>query len=271
MVVGRGPHEITVVPELNKAYVTNYEGDPSVSIIDIISRREIYRSSLRRMDRPHGIIPSHDGKWLYLTIEANLAVLQMDPRNGEPLQTIETGQRFTHMLVASKDGKRLYTSNLGSGNVSVIDLTTNGVLRHIATGNGTEGIALTPDGRELWVTNRSEETVAIIDTVSLEVIETFEVAGFPIRVEIGPNGEVAVISSAEAAQVSIIDVKSRRLLARVDVGEFPVGIEIGPASRRAYIGNSRSGSISVIDLLGFKVIDEVKLGRGPDGMAYYSR
>lgn len=57
MVVGRGPHEITVVPELNKAYVTNYEGDPSVSIIDIATHQEIYRSSLRRVDRPTALSP----------------------------------------------------------------------------------------------------------------------------------------------------------------------------------------------------------------------
>jgi len=266
--VGRGPHEITILPTLNRAYVTNYEGSPSISIIDINSRREIYRSSLRHLERPHGIVPSHDGKWLYITVEANLAVLQMDPRNGEPLQTIETGQRFTHMVVASPVGKRLYTSNLGSGNVSVIDLTSNQLIQHIETGNGTEGIALTPDGTELWVTNRASDTVSILNTQSLEVFATITVEGFPIRVEISPDGSIAVVSSAEAGEVTIIDVSSKQALARVGVGEFPVGVEISPDSQRAFIGNSRSGSISVIDLLNYQVTNVVKFGRGPDGMAY---
>jgi YVTN family beta-propeller protein len=269
--VGRGPHEIIIVPGLGRAYVTNYEGSPSVSIIDINSRREIYRSSLRRMDRPHGIVPSHDGKWLYITIEANLAVLQMDPRNGEPLQTIETGQRITHMIVASPDGSRLYTSNLGSGNVSVIDLSSKSVIKQIATGNGTEGIALTPDGKELWVTNRASDSISIIDSDLLDVIETFEVTGFPIRVEISPDNHFAVISSAEAGQVTIVDVATRQQMAQLKVGNFPVGIEITPDSKWAYIGNSRSGTVSVVDLLNSRVSGEIKVGQGPDGMAFISQ
>ena len=265
--VGRGPHEVAVAPALGRAYVSNYEGGLSISIIDLNTHREWQRIRLRRHESPHGIVMSPDGL-LYITVEANRAVLEMDPSNGEPLRTLQTNQRTTHMVVVSQDGRRLYTTNLGSGNVTVIDVDTGDIVQHIPTGNGTEGIALTPDGSELWITNRAADSISIIDTATLSIIETFEVTGFPIRVEISADGTRAVVSSAQAGVVTIIDVVSRNPLAQLEVGDFPVGIEITPDSSRAFVGNSRSGSVSVIDLQRLQVVDEINVGSGPDGMAF---
>jgi YVTN family beta-propeller protein len=266
--VGRGPHEVVAIPELNRAYVSNYEGDASISIIDLDRRREYLRSGLRRHGGAHGLAVSPNGSLLYITVEANLGVLEMDTKTGEPYRTLSTDQRITHMVAVSPDGGLLYTTNLGSGNVSVLDLATGEVLGHIATGNGTEGIALNSEGSQLWITNRGNDTVSIIDTHSLQIIDSIKVEGFPIRVAISPDGTRAVVSCAKTGDVKIIDASTREVLASIKTGEFPVGVEISPDGNRVFVANSGSGTVSVIDLQGLRVIRELDVGTAPDGMAF---
>lgn len=265
--VGRGPHEVAAVPALRRAYVANYEGG-TISVIDLDTRTEERRIELDPYSRPHGIMGSPDGTSVYVTVEANQAVIEMDAATGEILRSLKTGQEVTHMLAVGPDEERLYTTNLGSGNVTVIDLAEETVVTHIPTGEGTEGIALTPDGSELWITNRAEDTVSIIDTETLEVTTTFDVEGFPIRAYMTPNGSRAVVSSARAGGVTIFDVEQREQLARLETGAAPIGVQITPDGSHAFVGNSRDGTVSVIDLEALNVVDQIALGEGPDGMAF---
>jgi YVTN family beta-propeller protein len=63
------------------------------------------------------------------------------------------------------DGSRVYVSNGGDANVSVIDTATNQVVATIAAGQRPWNMALTPDGAKLYVANGRSNSVSVIDTV----------------------------------------------------------------------------------------------------------
>jgi len=264
--VGRGPHEVAVHPTEPVAYVANYEGEGSISIIDLKDRTERERVMLEPGSRPHGIQVDASGSAVYVTAEGLQAVLELDPDTGTVQRTMSTDQEGTHMLALGE--QHIYTTNIGSGNATVLNRSDGDVAAHVDTGEGAEGLAITPDGSEVWISNRSDDSVSIIDPETLEVVDTFAVEGFPLRIYMTPDGRTALLSCARANEVAIVDVETREVTERLPTGDTPVGIQITPDGTEAFVGNMSGGSVTLLDLEARTVSETIALGSGPDGMAF---
>ena len=66
----------------------------------------------------------------------------------------------------------------------------------IATGAGSEALALTPDGHELWVAARADGTLAVVDTATACVKARLPLPGVPIRIAMTPDGRTALVTCA---------------------------------------------------------------------------
>src|SRR5205823_11302887 len=113
--------------------------------------------------RPHGIV-FQDGK-VYFTAEQNKLIARVDAESGRVDWLLGTGQNATHMLLFSKDGQKIFTSNIASDSISVIEHVqgpqewTETVVQ---VGKGPEGFDVSPDGRELWAANSRDGSVSIV-------------------------------------------------------------------------------------------------------------
>ena len=96
---------------------------------------------------------------LWLTTEGSRHVVRLDPRQRSIISAVETGQAVTHMVVRAEKWNRVYTSNIGSGTVTAVDAVRSSVIRHIPTGEGAEGLDVSPGGDYAYVTNRSAGTL----------------------------------------------------------------------------------------------------------------
>ncbi len=266
---GRGPHELVVTPDGKWAYVANYEGPgDSLSLIDVASREEVKKIPLKPYFGPHGIAVSKDGSKVYATCERTQCVIELDTKKQEVGRAFETSQKGTHMLVLTPDEKKIFTANMGSGTVSVIDLEKGESVATIKTGAECEGIDITPDGKEVWASNRAEDTISIIDASSHEVVATVPCEGFPIRVKITPKGDLALVSCARRNELAVFDVAERKLIKRMPTGTTPVGILIEPEGKRAFVANTRSHKVIVLDLQTLEIAGSISAGNTPDGLAW---
>ncbi len=266
---GRGPHELVASPDGKWAYVANYEGPgDSLSLIDVAGRKEVKKIPLEPYFGPHGITASKDGSKVYATCERTRCVIELDTKKQKIARSFKTGQNGTHMLVLTPDEKQIFTSNMGSGTVSVIDLEKGESVATIKTGQECEGIDITPDGKEVWAGNRAEDTISIIDASSHEVIATVSCEGFPIRVKITPNGDRALVSCARRNELAVFDVEERKLIKRISTGTIPVGILIEPNGERAFVANTRSHKVIVFDLQTLEIVGAISAGNTPDGLAW---
>lgn len=281
---GQGPHEVAVSPDGRTAYVANYgmfavfrEGQRqdhpgnTISVIDLDRRAVRDTFDLGAYTKPHGLWVSKDGQLLWATCEGAQAVLELDAATGAIRKAWKTEQDVSHMLVPTPDEKKLYIANIRSGSVTVIERATDRV-RSLATGEGAEGIDVTPDGREVWVTNRGAHTVAVIATADDSIVTRFESGGqMPIRVKFTPSGREAWISNARSNTVTVFDVRERRLLATVEVGAVPVGIQMTPDGRRAFVANTNDDQVTLLSIADRKVLKAFAPGNEPDGMAWVRR
>jgi mxaJ protein len=84
--------------------------------------------------QPIGIVFSHDGKRAFVALGRAKLVAEVDPSTLKIVRTFPVGWRAWN-LALSADGKRLYTANGLTGDVSAIDLVANKPAGAVALGN----------------------------------------------------------------------------------------------------------------------------------------
>jgi YVTN family beta-propeller protein len=263
------PREIAVTPDGRTAFVVNEGGDDGVSVIDVAARREIRKIELGRVRDPQGIQVSGDGTRLYVTAQAEQAVLEIDVATGKVLRTLATGQE-SRRLVLAPDGRTLYTANGRDGTVTVLDLDQGTPVAQIATGRGCASIDITPDGRTVWAVNWSFDTVSVVDTKSFTVVAKLPRPVRPSLVKITPDGRTALVACGYADRhlgaVIFYDVATRRELGSVNAGPI-IAMAIDPAGQTAYAVRTDSDDILVIDLRERAVVRTIAgAGHGPCGL-----
>ena len=270
IVTGEGPHELELSSDRQVAFATNYGASTpgnSLSVIDIKARKELERVDLGDLRRPHGLA-FLDGK-AYFTAEQARRVGRYDPQSKRIDWTFETAQEGTHMVLASRDGSKLFTTNIGSNNVSVIERGEGDQWTQtlIGTGAGPEALDTSPDGRELWVAHSRDGGISIIDIASKKVTQTFDAkTKRSNRLKFTPDGKTVLVSDLSGGELVVIDATKRTERARIKVGRIPTGILVVD-NHRAYVAVSGDNHIAVIDLDSLSIARTIQTGGSPDGMA----
>jgi DNA-binding beta-propeller fold protein YncE len=234
---------------------------------------------------PHGLTFA-DGK-AWFTAEGSKAVGRLDPFTGKIDWSMGTGQDRTHMIYVTDDGKKIYTTNVSSGTVSILSDTLippgrfgppdakpheEWIQTVIPTARGSEGFDVSPDGRFLWTAGSEDGTITIIDLEAKKVDARIDAKVIGAnRLKFTPNGKLVLISSLRDGQLFIFDVTTRRELKRVNIGHGAAGILMDPDGTRAFIGCTADNYVAVIDLKKLEVTGHIDVGGGPDGLAWASR
>lgn len=222
---GKAPHEIAVSPNGRQAAVVSY-GGRSIDIFDIASRRKLRTVDLSPNEGPHGLLWLKDGR-LLATTERSRSLTVVDTRRGDAVSAIPTGQQGTHMVAVSPDGRLAFTANIGSGSVSVLDLSTRRKIRDIVVGGAPEGIALSADGQTLWVADLQGARVQAFDAGAISGADE---SGFRPAIDIAVtvrNGSVEEIAKDVVAPLE------RALRAMKGVGDVTSFIRPGGATVQA--------------------------------------
>jgi len=99
----------------------------------------------------------------------------------------------------SRDGRFVYVSNSISNEVTVIETTTNKVIKTIQVGEMPAGIVATPDNRYVFVADYPKG-IQVIDTKKLEIIKTLAADSFPAGMTATPDRSPTAHREAETAK-----------------------------------------------------------------------
>lgn len=287
--LGHAPHEVSVSPDGRRAAVTNYgtreQPGSTLSIVDLAQPRELKRIDLAPHSRPHGV------DWfaadrIAVTAEGSRHLLIVDPGSGRVVNAIATGQDLSHMVAVGADGKRAYVTNIGSGTVSAVDLESGRKLGDVATGAGSEALAVTPDGAALWVGARAAGEIAVVDTATLAVSARLPLPGIPIRIAVTPDGATALVTCAGSSELVAFDVATRvpRTRVKVDVplaagadqrpfarlapgSALPVGLRVSRDGSSAFVAATMADRVVQYQLPSLAVLRVIEVDGEPDGLA----
>ena len=282
---GQGAHEVAVSHDGRWAVVSNYgvRGAPgnSLTVIDVPGAVVSRTIDLGEVRRPHGSAFLPGDSLLAVTSEANKAVVLVDFRQGTVVGTIPTNHPVSHMLAMTKDARRMYTSNIGDGTVSELDVPGRKFVREFTVAPQVEGITVTPGGEQVWVGSNQQKTVTVIDARAGMTLGTLTGFGMPYRLAVTSDGKTVVISDPPNGVVRIVDAATRRDRATVKMdsagvtaaAEFPgspspEGIALSRDGRMAFVTLQGSARLALIDIASATVVGYVPTGPGADGIGY---
>ena len=267
--VGEDPHEVVASEDGKYAYISNYGAfqnpQHTISIADLSALKALPAVDLGALRAPHGL-EIVNGK-VYFTAEASKVIGRYDPASQRVDWTLGIGQNRTHMLTVSKDETKIFTANVNSDTISILNRDKNGdasgwIEMPISVGKGPEGFDVSPDGKELWAANSHDGTVSIIDLASRKVVQTLDLhTKRANRVKFSPDGKLVLISDLESGDLVALDAAARKEIKRLNLGHGVAGILIVPDGSRAYVAVSPDSQVAVVDLKTLAVTARITTGK----------
>src|SRR5258707_5481187 len=175
---GNTGHEVIASPDGRTAYVPIY-GDSGVGkpgsngsnlvVIDIASRKIIGNVAFGHGVRPHCPMFGPKDGLLYVSTELENSITVIDPHSLKIVGSIPTGRPESHMFAISRDGHYGYTTNVGSGTVSVLDMQARKTIDVISVAPVVQRIALSVDSSLAFTSDQSKPQLAVIDTATRKI------------------------------------------------------------------------------------------------------
>jgi len=267
---GEDPHEVIASSDGKFAYVSNYGGGKynTLTLIDLIDQKRVTAIDLGPLRGPHGL--AFVGGKTWFTAEGAKAIGRYDSGKKAVDWIMGTGQDRTHMIFVTGDMQRIYTTNVSSGTVTIMEKGARDWEETVVpVGKGCEGFDVTRDGKQLWAANAGDGTVSIIDLAGKKVIDTLQanVRGAN-RLKFTPDGKLVLISCLSNGWLVVLDAATHQEVKRIDLGHGSAGIEMQPDGARAFVAVTGGNYVAVIDLKRLGIAGRIDAGPGPDGMAW---
>ncbi len=293
--VGDDPHEVIASADGRTAYVSNYGFGRfhTLAVIDLVNQKPLPSIDLGALHGPHGLAFVEGKVWF--TAEASKAIGSYDPTTGKVDTIIGIGQNRTHMLHVFPDAKRIVTTNVNSGTVTIVDrldvpggapppgapalpgLPQGAILPPggdwletvVPVGTRDEGFDVSPDGKEAWIANAGDGTISIIDLDAKKVVATLGAnVKSANRLKFTPDGKRVLVSLMNGPDLVVLDVATRAVVKRVPIGHGAAGVLMQPDGKRAFVSCSPDNYVAVIDLATLTVVGRIDAGGNPDGLAW---
>ncbi len=215
----RRPHGIDLDPRSGRLVVTT-ENPDRLLLIDP-AKQAIVRDYDTKGKGPHMVTLGPRYEWAYVSNTESATIAAIHLESGET-KLIPCGKRPQGGTL-SKNGKRLYVVNSGSGSITVIDTDRRSAVRTILVGNGPGRVELTPDGKDLIYNLGEDQAVGFASLGSGKQTAAIPLGTRPLSLTLSRDGEFAYVGGQEIDTVFVISVRERRI-----VRKFKTPNQAGP-------------------------------------------
>jgi len=165
-------HMLVVSKDLNQILTSNVNSD-TISILSRDKNGDVSgwtETPIAVGKGPEGFDVSPDGREFWAANSHDGTVSIIDVAAKKVTQTLDLGTKFANRLKFTPDGKLVLISDLGTGNLVVLDAATRREVKRLSLGEGAGGILITPDGSRAFVAVSHDNYVAVIDLKTLNVL-----------------------------------------------------------------------------------------------------
>jgi DNA-binding beta-propeller fold protein YncE len=171
-------------------------------------------------------------------------VVAIDGRTHTAAARIAVGNEVRALYYDSV-GRKLYCSNGGSDNISVVDAEPCKYLRTILTLGSPDELVGNAAMRRLYCGQSDARSVAVIDTDRDSVVAQVKVGLQPDHLVAVPG--LLLCASRDGARAMVIDTKTLRVADSLSIGGNADHMVWVPQLRRLYVANSAGSSITVLE------------------------
>lgn len=168
------------------------------------------------------------------------------------------GKRFDYLEIDEPDGY-LLSAHLAAGQLYVIDLKTNQVVRVISGLPGIEGLAAVPELGKVYTSNWYEDKIGVVDLGRFAVVKRLPTEKKPdgiayaapfhkiyVSDERGRAG-LAQLPGLRSGAVAVVDVRSDKVVTTLEFDSETGVPQYDPVARRVYVNLEDKDELAVID------------------------
>lgn len=188
---------------------------------------------------------------------------------------------------APADSYRVYVTNEGSGDLTIIDPVARAVVGRVALGKRPRGIVVSPDQRLLYIAlsgspvagpgvdastlpaaDKGADGIAVFDIATGKVLRVLRGISDPEQVALSPDGATLYVASEDTGRVMFMNAKNGAIRATLVVGGEPEGLAASPDGKLIYATSEEDSTIAVIDAVQPRVLARIAVGKRPRSIAF---
>lgn len=140
------------------------------------------------------------------------------------------------------------TGDIGSPDITVIDVSTNTVITTIPAGLGILNLSITPDGKTAYLLDTANNNVIPFDLATYTLGTPISAPSFPVDIAITPNGTTAYIANQSNGEITPINIATNTVQPPIVLpGQRPFSVAITPDGTRLYVADQTNGDVFLID------------------------
>ncbi len=275
--VGADPRAVALTPDSSRAVVVS-RGDGALGVIDMQAR-----SVERTIDvgaQPYAVV-ARDASTAYISLQSTSEVLRVDLTSGEIVTRIPVPAMPAGLALW---GDFLYVTHFWSGELSLIYLPQQTVVRTVATGADSSlaqsltidvraGIAYLPHSRSAdWNPARTYDNsvlpvVSVVDLAALDVRADSRLAlnvidrpqNMPFAAAFDRLRNWLFVVSAGSDALTVVDLASSTARAHIPVGANPRGVLLNLNNSLVFVHNAVDGTLTLIETRTLNVLETLTL------------
>lgn len=259
--VGKGPDALFLTPDEKFLYVANVE-DTFISVID--TKQDKVTKQIDGVDYPWGFTRLGNTNLVAVSgWDKGIDIIDFTK------QEVVKSERYEHNLggiSSTKDGKYIFVVATEVNKAFKIDANALNIVDEYKTGNGPDGIGISPDDKKIYITNTKDGTISIIklDEKTSKLINT---GGKPELIHSNRDRSRLYISNFDKNLVHIIDTGKDAIIKEITGLDGPEEAVLSKSEKVLYIVNFNTSKIFTYDADKYEKLDkEYVVGKKPIGI-----
>lgn len=172
-------HMLVISPGGHTIYTSNVNSDSVTAVVANADKTQWTNTVIPVGKGPEGIDLSPDDLEVWAANSGDGTVSIIDTHTKKAKSTINVGTKHSNRLKFTPDGRIVLISDIGSGDLVVLEAATRKEVKRLKLGSSAEGILIVPDGSKAFVAVSGDNKVAVIDLQTFQVLTTFETGKDP--------------------------------------------------------------------------------------------
>ena len=228
-------------------------------VIAVDAATDTITASFSGVINSHGLVATPDGEYLIAGSlkeeplendqpkdSANSQLYLIHPAHGHVMSTIPVAG-WTHHQAITPDGRYVISTHGMRGNISVVDVEENRVVRTIDTGKVPNYTLITADGKKAYVSNTGDNSIVEIDLVNWEVNRKFEAGAAPEHMAFSRDEKIIYVTNPPKGKVSAISVESGKILKEYDTGKATHGLDMGDDGKTFFASSKKGNTLVAVN------------------------
>lgn len=162
-------HMVALSKDRSRIFTSNI-GSDSISIFERSTGRDSWNQTVVPVGKgPEGFDVSPDEKQVWAADSGDGHVSVIDIASKKVVRTIDVHTKRSNRLKFTPDGNLVLISDLGKGDLVVLDARTGDERKRIPLGHDPAGILVRPDGSRAYIAVTGDNNVAVFNLKTLQV------------------------------------------------------------------------------------------------------